>query len=101
MRADAHELQRLFIGLPVDQYQVWLDVAISVILPVAGQCVIAVTWLQWMIAGQGFHNGHQFLIECGAVLALGLALVVALELAGVLNPPHASPPSAPRRYQSS
>ena len=42
MRAEAHQAQRVGVGLLVDQHQVGLDVAIPVILPVPGQRVVAV-----------------------------------------------------------
>ena len=44
MRTDPHKPQSVIVRFLVDQRQVGLDVAIAVILPVAGQRVVAVTW---------------------------------------------------------
>ncbi len=66
---------------------------VSVILPVAGQRVVTVTRLQRQVVGERDQDGHQVGVERGPVLPFRLALVVALELAGALNLPHADRPS--------
>jgi hypothetical protein len=40
MRAEADEFERHVIGLPVDQNEVWTEMAIAMILPFAGKRVI-------------------------------------------------------------
>lgn len=79
MRAEAHQAQRVGVGLLVDQHQVGLDVAIPVILPVPGQRVVAVPRFQRLVVGERDQDGHQVGVERGPVLPFRLALVVALE----------------------
>ena len=56
MRPDTHQLQSLIVGLLVNQYEVWVDVAVTKGLPLAGQRMITVSFCQWFIAGQLGNN---------------------------------------------
>lgn len=49
MRAETNELQQVVIGLPVNQIQVSFDVAIAVVLLVAGQRMVALLFDQRLI----------------------------------------------------
>ena len=49
--ANSRQLQRAVIN-PVDQNQVWLDVAIPETMPVAGQSVVDILVFQWLITLQ-------------------------------------------------
>jgi hypothetical protein len=62
------------------------------VLPVAAQRVVAVLLGQWLIVRQRGHDLDEGALKRGSVRAFGLALVIALELTGALNPPHSSPP---------
>jgi hypothetical protein len=50
----------------------------SVILPIAGQGMVAVAWLQRLVGQQGGQDGAKVGIECCPVLALGFALIITL-----------------------
>ena len=58
-----------------------------------GMVMVAVFGIERLVGRQRHKNGPQFAIERGPVLPFRLALVVALELAGALNLPHADRPS--------
>ncbi len=49
MRPKPDELQRIIIGLAVDQNQIGLHMAVAVVFPVAGQCVVAVAGFEWLV----------------------------------------------------
>lgn len=51
MRAETHKLQHRIIRLPVNQHQVWFDMAVTVVIPLATECVIPV------LLGQNIING--------------------------------------------
>ena len=88
MRTQPHKSQNVGIGLLIDQNEVRLHMAVTVIFPVASQGVIAVTWLQRFINQQGRQHGVKVGLECAPVPAFGLALVIPFELAGVVRRPH-------------
>lgn len=52
VRAEPHQAQRVGVRLLVNQHQVGFNVAISVILPVPGQRMIAVPRFQRLVAGK-------------------------------------------------
>ena len=84
MRAEANELQRVVVGLAVDQDQVGLDMAIPVITPIPGQRVVTVAHFRCFIIRQEVQNWHQVGIERCPVLTFGFSFVVAVELPGWL-----------------
>ena len=92
MAAEAHELQHFVLRFSIDQDQIGLDGSVAMIFPVAGQCMVSVTRLKRLIAGQELHDGRHLRIKRSAVLDFSLPLVVAFKLSGRLNPPHVSPP---------
>ena len=81
----------------VNQHQVWLDVTIAVVFPIAGQRVVAVLFGQRLIIRQGCDDGNKIAGQCRPMQAFGFLLVVALELAGLFNRPHSGLPSDPRQ----
>jgi hypothetical protein len=56
VRAEANELQHGVIWLAINQHQIRLDVAISVVFPVACQRVVAVLLSQWLIIRQNHED---------------------------------------------
>ncbi len=52
MRAQADELQEIVAVLAIDQQQVRLDMAFSMIAPVPGQRMIAVPVGEWLVTRQ-------------------------------------------------
>ena len=97
VRTEAYKLQDSVTGLPVDQHQVGLDVAVSMISPFAGQSVVTLLSAQRLILGKHLQDFNEVTCERHPVRAAGFTLVVALELAGTLNPSHSNPPSIHRR----
>ncbi len=59
MRAETHKLQHCVIRFSVDQHQVGLDVAVTVVFPVAGQRMVAMPLGQWLVVGQRLHDRHE------------------------------------------
>ena len=92
MRAEANEPQSVVIGFLVDQHQVGLYVAIAVIFPVARKRMVAASRLQRLIIREGDQDREQIAVERCPVAAPGHTFVVAFELAGPLNRPHADRP---------
>ena len=80
MSAEAHQAQHVGIGLD--------DVAIAVIFPVAGQGVVMVARFQGLVGPPGGQEDAKVGVKRRVVQPLFLALVVALELAGVVRRPH-------------
>ena len=58
MRTEPDKAQSVIVWLLVDQHQVGFDVAIPMILPVAGQHVVAMTWCKRLIVRKGLHDGE-------------------------------------------
>ena len=52
MRSEPDKFKRIRIRQPVDQHQIGLQVAISVILPFPSQSMIAHCLWQWNVGGQ-------------------------------------------------
>ena len=92
MGTEPDEAQSVRIGFMVDQHQVRLHVAITVVLPVAGERMVAVSRFQRAIIGEGDEDRHQITVERWPVAAPGHTFVVAFELAGPLNRPHGDRP---------
>ena len=85
MRSQPHQLKPLCIGLAVNQHQVGLDVAIAVVFPITGQCVVPVLFLERQIIGQCLNDGDEFAGKGGTVNTFGFALEIPFELPGVIN----------------
>ena len=88
MRAQPHQLKPPRIGVAVNQHQVGLDVAITVVFPFTGQCVVSVLFFKWQIIGQCLNDGDEFAGKGGAVNTFGFALEIPFELPGVFNSSH-------------
>lgn len=82
MRAKPNELQCLSVWLSINQHQVGLDVAISMVVPVASQRMVAVPGLQGLIACEGLKNRPQVSVKRCAMQPSGFSLVVTSELPG-------------------
>ena len=54
MRAEPHEPKRILASFQIDQHEVWPDVAITVIGPIASQCVIAILRIKRGIGREQF-----------------------------------------------
>ena len=63
VRSDADELQYRVVRLSIDQHQIWLDVAISVILPIASQRVVAVLLGQCLVIRQNRDDGDKIALQ--------------------------------------
>ncbi len=61
MRAKSNELQHSIIRFTVNQHQVWLDVAIPVILPIASQRVVALLLGQRLVVRQILNDGNEII----------------------------------------
>jgi len=81
------------VRLSVDRQDVGFDMAFAVACPIAGKIVVAAARVQGLVGRQREQHRLERVIERGAVLALGLALVIALERGGSVNCPHADRPS--------
>nr|VFK39200.1 MAG: hypothetical protein BECKSD772E_GA0070983_100238 [Candidatus Kentron sp. SD] len=86
MRSETRELQRgVVIRFPVNQYQVGLDVASPMVLPITGKRMIAMLMGQWFIVGEDPDNPSEIIHEEDPVRAFGLTLQVAFELRRLFN----------------
>ena len=99
MGPQTNQQQGLGVGLPVNQHQVGLHVAVAVIGPFTAQRVVAVSGIQRSIVDQGVEDGSQARVQRRCMLALGHTPVVALEPGGELNRPHAARRRAPARWR--
>lgn len=99
VRAESNQLQHRVIWFAVDQHQIGFHMAIAMILPSISQGVVVETRRKRIIAGEHPHDRNQVGLERRSMLALDFLFVVALELAGPLNPPHEDPLSALPRYR--
>lgn len=77
MRPKPHELQHGIIRFAINQYQVGFDVAVPVIFPVAGECMVAVLLVQRLVIRQGCDDSNEVTRQRLTMQALGFALVVA------------------------
>ncbi len=80
MRAEANELQDSGLVFPVDHHQVWLDVAVAMVLPVSHKCMVMVLLGQCLVVGKRPYNVDQLFFQCRLVRTLSLSFVVPLEL---------------------
>ena len=93
VRSKPRKSEGVFLGLLVDQHQVWLDVAIPVTCPVTGQVMVPMFDRERLIIDQRHKDRHQRSIKRCSVLPFSFAFVVAPESCGALNLPHAGRPS--------
>lgn len=96
MRTETHKFQDLGIWFSVDQHEIGFDMAIAVIFPGTGKCMITVLFRQGLVGGQNHNDRQQVLIKRSAVLASCFALVVSLEARGPFNRPHGDRIKGPR-----
>jgi hypothetical protein len=59
VRAKADEIKMKVVGLPVNKDQVWFNVAIAVICPVAGERMIEAMMGQRLVGNKPFENSSQ------------------------------------------
>jgi hypothetical protein len=78
--AEPHKAQSGAVGFLVNKYQVRPYLAVAVILPVAGQRVIAATHFKWQIVRQQIDNAKKLPIERDPMLTFAFAPVIAFEL---------------------
>jgi hypothetical protein len=74
VRSETHELQDAIAGFAIDQHQVWTEVTISMIRPVADQGLVVVLWSQYAIGSEHRDDGCEGLIKADAPLPAGFAL---------------------------
>ena len=74
MRAQAHQLQHVCTQLPVNQNKVRLDVAVTMILPLPCERVIAMFFSQWLVVRQSRDDADEIKLKGLSVRALCLSL---------------------------
>jgi hypothetical protein len=79
VRTKSHELEGIGVGLAVNQNEVGLDVAISMVFPVAREGVVAIVLGQLKIPGKDFDDLREVGLQGSAVFSFGFALEVALK----------------------
>ncbi len=92
MRSQSHELERVVVGLAIDQDEIGLHMAIAMVFPVAGEGVVAPSSGHGSVKSQFSKQLRQFCRKSFAMRSFELALVVTLEFAGPLNRPHSGRP---------
>lgn len=65
---------------------------IPVVVPFAGQRMIAITRLQWQIFCKNGQRRNQVGIEDGPMLTLLLSFIIPFELSGSFNRPYSDHP---------
>lgn len=92
MRAQTHQLDHIVRGLSIDQSQVGLDVAVTMVASRAGQRVIPMFLSKRLILRQCRHNSDEVGFERVAMSFLCLVPVITFERAGAFNPSHSNQP---------
>ncbi len=69
VRTKTDQVEMIVIHLPIDEYQIRLDMAIVMIRPFTGKRMIEVATGKWFVGGKKIHNPHQVGIERFAVPA--------------------------------
>jgi hypothetical protein len=90
VRTEAHDYEAGIIRLSIDQNEVGPKVAIPMITPLAGKCMIEVAMWQQLVGGKEFDNLHEEAVEPPPVPAGLLPPIDALAPFGVNR--DASPP---------
>src|SRR5208283_175158 len=93
VRAQTDDLQGLSIRLAVDEQQIGLKVALSMVAPLSSEGVVAIPFRQWLVLGKQGECRHQCRFQVAAMLPSTFAFIVPAEGVGALNPPHSSRPS--------
>ena len=62
VRTNPYQPQRNFIGLLINQNQIWFDVTITMIFPLAREWMIPIANFQCLIISKAIHNGKEFII---------------------------------------
>lgn len=88
MGTQPHKLQRVVANFAIDQHEVGPDMAIAMILPVAGQRMISAAFRQRLIGRQKVEDRAQKAVHFLAELPCQFPLVVAPETGGGFNLPH-------------
>ncbi len=88
VRAQAYQLHGVFVRFLVNQHQVWFDMTVAVILPVARKRMVAIRRIKRLVVRKAIYNWEQIIVKRDTMLAFALALVVTLELTRPLNRPH-------------
>jgi hypothetical protein len=74
MGTEPHKSHIVCVWFVVNQYQVRLNVAVAVILPVASERMVTKTRFKRLIVRKTIYNGKQVIIKRRAVLALASRL---------------------------
>ena len=88
MRTETNQIEMIVIRFPVNQQQIRLDVAVSVICPITRERMIEVVSGQYLIGYKQAHNLHQGGIKCFSMPSRFFPFVVALEATDISNLPH-------------
>ncbi len=88
MGAKANQIKGICIWLAINQHKIRLDMAITMVFPLANQGVVMKPFRQRRIRGQQGDNFDQIVIQRLAVTAFLFSLVVVFEGAGSINRPH-------------
>jgi len=59
VRAKAHKFEAVVIWLPVNEHEIGPDVAVAVIVPFTGRCVIEIPAWQRRVGGEQDDDLHQ------------------------------------------
>jgi len=90
----SNELEHTFVRFAVNENQVGLDVAISVVPPFPQESMVVVPGVQWSVDQQQSQQLGQGLIDISVPGVGHDALEVALESPRAFKTSHADPPSA-------
>jgi hypothetical protein len=63
VRAEAHQIEVFVVRLAVNENEIGPDVAIAMIVPLAGQRMIDIAARQWRVGGKKVDDFHQQGIE--------------------------------------
>ena len=92
MGAKPDELQEICSHEPIDQHQVWAQMAIAMVVPLATQRMIVKAGAQEEIAREPDDNAGKLIQQHLSVPPSHLTLEVFLESSELTNCPHAGQP---------
>lgn len=96
VRAKSDEVEGIRVGLSVDEEEIGPEVALAAVIPVPGERVVPVRRREEGVRGERRHHGPEERLELAAIATAPLALEVAPEQRGELNPSqgraHSGPP---------